>query len=90
LAKTWTTDGVFRETRTKTTLRKAKGCLTVEMEAASMFALAQFRSVPLGQILYGGDNLDAEQWDKRAWQDCWSVRERLVGLAAEACLMIGD
>ena len=55
-----------------------------------MFALAQFRSVPLGQILYGGDNLDAEQWDKRAWQDCWSVRERLVGLAAEACLMIGD
>jgi uridine phosphorylase len=88
LAKTWTTDGVFRETRAKTALRRSEGCLTVEMEAASMFAVARFRSVPLGQILYGGDNLDGEQWDKRAWQDRWTVREQLVGLAAEACLML--
>jgi hypothetical protein len=58
------------------------------MEAASMFAVARFRNVPLGQILYGGDNLDGEQWDKRAWQDRWSVREQLVSLAAEACFML--
>jgi uridine phosphorylase len=89
LAKTWTTDGIFRETRAKTALRKAEGCLTVEMEAASMFAVAQFRAVPFGQVLYGGDNLDGEQWDKRAWQDRWTVRERLIGLAAEACLEMG-
>jgi len=87
-AKTWTTDAVFRETRGKTALRRAAGCLTVEMEAASMFAVAQFRGVPLGQILYGGDNLDAARWERRGWQDRWSVREQLVGLAAEACLML--
>jgi uridine phosphorylase len=86
LAKTWTTDAIFRETRAVTVLRRAEGCLTVEMEAAAFFAVAQFRGVPLGQILYGGDNLDAEQWDRRDWMDRASVREQLVFLAAEACL----
>jgi hypothetical protein len=34
--------------------RCAEGCLTVEMEAASLLAVAQFRKVLLGQILYAG------------------------------------
>jgi len=85
-AKTWTTDAVFRETRAKTERRRAEGCLTVEMEAATFFAVAQFRGVPFGQILYGGDNLDGDQWDRRDWMNRYSVREKLVFLAAEACL----
>ena len=85
-AKTWTTDAIFRETREITALRRSEGCLTVEMEAATFFAVAQFRGVPFGQILYGGDNLDGEQWDRRDWMNRASVRERLVLLAAEACL----
>jgi len=85
-AKTWTTDGVFRETRAKTERRRAEGCLTVEMEAATFFAVAQFRGVHLGQILYGGDNLDADRWDRRDWMNRHTVREKLVFLAAEACL----
>ena len=86
--KTWTTDAIYRETRAKTELRRSEGCLTVEMEAAAFFAVAQFRGVPFGQILYGGDNLDAEEWDRRDWMSRASVRERLVYLAAEACLEI--
>ena len=86
LAKTWTTDAIFRETRARADRRRAEGCLTVEMEAAAFFAVAQFRGVPLGQILYGGDNLDGEEWDRRGWMDRASVREQLVFLAAEACL----
>jgi len=89
LAKTWTTDAIFRETRTRAERRRAEGCLTVEMEAAAFFAVAQFRGVPFGQILYGGDNLDAEQWDRRDWMNRASVREQLVFLAAEACLEMG-
>lgn len=88
IAKTWTTDGVFRETQAKTNLRRTEGCLTVEMEAATFFAVAQFRGVPFGQILYGGDNLDADEWDRRDWMNRASVREKLVFLAAEACLEI--
>jgi uridine phosphorylase len=86
LAKTWTTDAFYRETKKKVALRKAEGCLTVEMEAAAMFAVAQFRQVQLGQILYGGDNLDGEAWDGREWDKRWTIREKLVSLAAEACL----
>lgn len=86
--KTWTTDAYYRETRARTALRRAQGCLTVEMEAAALFAVAQFRNVPLAQILYGGDNLDADRWDHREWQGRPSVREMLVELAGEACLAI--
>jgi uridine phosphorylase len=88
LAKTWTTDAIFRETRVKADRRRAEGCMTVEMEAAAFFAVAQFRGVPFGQILYGGDNLDGETWDRRGWMEHTSVREQLVFLAAEACLEI--
>jgi uridine phosphorylase len=90
LAKTWTTDGVYRETRARTALRRSEGCLSVEMEAAALFAVARFRNVKIGQILYGGDNLDSEAWDNRGWQSRWSIREKLVELAAEACLELID
>ena len=86
-AKTWTTDAFYRETRAKIQLRKSEGCVTVEMEAASFFALAQFRGVKLGQILYAGDDLSGSEWDHRDWH-ADSVRERLVHLAAEACVQI--
>lgn len=88
LTKTWTTDAIFRETQPKVARRRAEGCLAVEMEAAALFAIAQFRGVPLGQILYGGDNLAGEVWDSRGWQKHWTVREKLVALAAEACLLL--
>jgi uridine phosphorylase len=84
--KTWTTDGIYRETREKMALRKAEGCLTVEMEAATFFAVAQFRGVQFGQLLYGGDDLSGE-WNSRDWTT-HTVRERLFWLAAEACLML--
>lgn len=84
--KTWTTDGVYRETSAKIQLRRAEGCLTVEMEAAAFFAVAQFRGVIAGQILYGGDDVSSDAWDSRHWQQQDSVREKLFWLAAEACL----
>ena len=66
--------------------RIVEGCLTVEMEAASLMAVAQFRNVLLGQILYAGDDLSGEDWDKRGWQSRQDVRENLFWLAADACL----
>lgn len=86
LGKTWTTDGLYRETPHKIALRREEGCLTVEMEAAAFFAVAEFRGVTFGQILYGGDDLSSETWDSRHWQRQTSVREKLFWLAAEACL----
>ena len=63
--KTWTTDAFYRETRGKVNLRRAEGCLTVEMEAAAMFAVARFRGVELAQILCGADDLSGDEWDPR-------------------------
>jgi uridine phosphorylase len=86
--KTWTTDATYRETREKVKMRRDEGCVTVEMEAASLFAVARFRNVTLGQILYGGDDVSGEEWDSRGWSTRMDVRERLFWLAAEACLAL--
>jgi len=86
LSKTWTTDGLYRETPGRAGLRKAEGCLAVEMEAAAFFAVAQFREVEFAQILYGGDAVIPGAWDGRDWEKRGSLRQRLFWLAAEACL----
>jgi uridine phosphorylase len=86
--KTWTTDGFYRETPAKILRRREEGCLAVEMEAAAFFAVALFRGVPFGQILYGGDDVSSPEWDHRGWQTRASIRERVFWLAAEACLKL--
>jgi uridine phosphorylase len=87
-AKTWTTDAFYRETPDKVALRRAEGCLVVEMEAASFFAIAQFRGVPFAQLLYGGDDVSGTEWDARQWNRRGTVREQLFWIAAEACLRL--
>lgn len=85
---TWTTDAIYRETREKMARRVAEGCLTVEMEAAAFFALARFRGVSFGQVLYAGDDLSGDAWDQRGWDDDTTSRERLFHVAAESVLRI--
>ena len=84
--KTWTTDAPYRETPAKIAARRQEGCVVVEMEAAGLMAVAQYRGVILGQVLYGGDDLSGESWDNRGWQSRAEVRENLFWLAVEACL----
>jgi uridine phosphorylase len=86
---TWTTDAFYRETRSKVERRVSEGCLTVEMEAAALFAVARFRGVSLGQMLYAGDDLSGDVWDPRGWQRHTSGRDLLLRLAAEAATVIG-
>jgi uridine phosphorylase len=88
VGKTWTTDAPYRETLNKISIRKAEGCLTVEMEAAALMAVAQFRNALFGQILYGGDDLSGTEWDHRDWQSRTQIRENLFWLCAEACLTL--
>ncbi len=86
--KTWTTDGIYRETPGKIARRKAEGCLTVEMEAAAFFAVAEFRGVPFGQLLYCGDDVSGAEWDSRHWDSRTSIREKVFWLAVEAALRL--
>jgi uridine phosphorylase len=86
VSKTWTTDAPYRETRAKVALRRQEGCMTVEMEAAAFMAVAEFRNVVLGQLLYAGDDLSGDEWDHRSWTSQGDVRENMFWLAADACL----
>lgn len=85
-AKTWTTDAFYRETREKVELRRLEGCVSVEMECAAFCAVAKFRDVSFGQILYGGDDLSCEEWDSRCWHERTDVRQKVFELAVESCL----
>lgn len=86
LGKTWTTDAIYRETRARVERRRNEGCVVVEMEASALFAVGAFRGVPVGEILYGGDDVSGlGDWDHRDW-DTHSIREQLFWLTAESCL----
>lgn len=61
--KTWTSDAIYRETVPVIQERRSEGCLTVEMECASMLAVSQYRRIPFIQFLYGADLLGSDTWD---------------------------
>jgi uridine phosphorylase len=87
LGKTWTTDAVYRETPGRVSRRRAEGCLVVEMEAAALFAVAEFRQVPFVSLLYAGDSLAGDRWDHRRWTR-HEGREQLFWLAVDAALQL--
>lgn len=82
--KTWTTDAIYRETVDKATAYREEGCLAVEMETAAFYAVAKFRNVIFGQILYGGDAVIPHAFDGRTWSSWTDIRRDLFWLAAEA------
>jgi len=86
--KTWTTDAFYRETNAKIEHRRNEGCITVEMEAAAFFAVARFRGVMLGQILYCVDDVSGETWNAREYLDTTTLRKMLFSIAAEACFKL--
>jgi uridine phosphorylase len=86
--RSWTTDGVYRETRAAVKNRIAESCITVDMEAAAFIAVAHYRDVRFAQLLYAGDSLAGDEWDERGWTTATAVRKQLFWLAADACLLL--
>lgn len=78
IGKTWTTDAFYRETKSRVERRKAEGAILVEMEQAGLMAVAQFRNVKYGAVIYAGDDLTEAVWDSRKWQSRTSIRHALV------------
>ena len=86
--KTWTTDGIYRETTGKIEKRKNSGCSCVDMEASAFFAVAEFRDVEFGQVFLAADDAGGESWDPR---DCFGMggeKEKALRMAIEACKLI--
>ena len=84
--KVWTTDSMFRETREKTARRRDAGCIAVDMECASVAAVAQFRGKEALHFFYAADNLDAEEWDERSLSNHANLpeKDRIAAIALEA------
>lgn len=64
--KVWTTDAFYRETERKVARRKEAGCVAVDMESASVAAVAQFRNKQVLQFFYAADIVSGEEWDTRS------------------------
>ena len=59
----WTVDAVYRETAAEVKRYQEQGILTVEMEAAALFAVAEYRNVKMGAILTISDTLADLTWN---------------------------
>jgi len=87
--KTWTTDAIYRETKRNIGLRKKAGCITVEMECASVMAMAQFRKVDIFQFLYTADNLDCKEWESRLLGNMpQDILEKYARIALEVAIRL--
>lgn len=63
---TWSTDGFYRETPDKVAYRIEEGCSVVEMECASLAAVAQLRGAIWGLLLFTADSLaDIDNYNQR-------------------------
>ena len=58
-----------------------------ELQSALM-AVAAYRDVEYGAILYGGDDVSKEKWDSRNWRDRGDIRVGLTELAKEILLVL--
>lgn len=80
---TWTTDAMFRETPGMVARRRAEGAQAVEMEQAGCLAVARFRGMSYGALLYGGDDVSGERWSVRDRVSRDGVRYDLVQMCRE-------
>ena len=92
IGKTWTTDAIYRETRTKVQLRKSCGCVCVDMECSAAAAVAAFRGRDLFQFFYAADNLDSEKWDSRSLSNEINPagKDKAASIAMEFAVKICD
>lgn len=79
----WTTDCIYRETRDLIAYRREEGAKIVEMEQAGCIAVAQFRGIQYGAVIYGGDDVSKETWDRRETVSRKGVRYSLIHICKE-------
>ncbi|PJA47330.1 hypothetical protein CO172_01995 [Candidatus Uhrbacteria bacterium CG_4_9_14_3_um_filter_36_7] len=64
---TWTLDSMYRETLDEVNFYCKEGIDTVEMEAASMFAVAKFRRVHMSALFVISDYITSQKWEEHLY-----------------------
>jgi uridine phosphorylase len=84
---TWTIDAPYRETIMEVRHYQALGVLTVEMEAAALFAVAHVRRIEAAAVFAISDSLAALRWDPQF--DSERTRATQVGALAAVFAALG-
>lgn len=79
---TWTTSAYYRETTDEVETYAADGVVSVEMEAASLFAVAEYRGVESAAVFDVGDLITAEAWDAGVGYE--DIQRQIFDRAVEA------
>ena len=83
---TWTVDAPYRETVAEARSYQAEGVVTVEMEAAGLFAVAEYRKVEIASAFVVSDHLlSGEAWNQAFGSD--ELRRGSIELL-ESCLAL--
>ncbi|MEW5955248.1 MAG: nucleoside phosphorylase [Candidatus Micrarchaeota archaeon] len=82
---TWTTDAPYRETVRKLEKYRREGVLTVEMEAASLFAVARHRKARIAGLFIAADLLSGKKWKPHFHKPrAMEAKHKLVEIALDA------
>lgn len=74
----WTTDAIYRETAPEIEHYRDEGVLTVEMEAATAFAVAEYRNSDAAALLCPFDLVMADEWKPNHEKTIDGLRDLLV------------
>jgi len=78
----WTTDAPYRETKQQLAEHAQQGVLAVEMQAASLFAFAIARGIPVGMVAHVTNAVDQEQaFEKGSHEFSQRLLEAMCGAA---------
>lgn len=83
----WTTDAIYRETPMRIAKRLSDGACGVEMETASLAAVAKAKGVIYGCLLYYTDYNNGKSWETRFY-DKYELREKVIKYAVDAVLSL--
>lgn len=81
-ARVWTIDAIYRETPNRIARRYEEGAIAVEMECASLAAVAKHKGIDFGQILYVSDTIKGIDWQLRRY-DKVKLRTELLKVCIE-------
>ncbi len=82
----WTTDAPYRETRKKITAYAAQKVSVVDMESSALYALAAYRKIVCGAVLYVSDELYHHTWEPRFIKK--SFRRESCRLLEQLCFWV--
>ena len=82
----WTTDAIYRETPKRIAARLKDGAIAVEMEMASLCAVAKAKNVEYACLLYFSDINNGKIWRTRIYNK-YLLREELIKYASMAIML---